>query len=345
MTVAETLTQDAPSQQPLESKAQDPPAAATTTSSSLDASPNAQKRKASSPGPNGDGDHERSASPKRQRRESETESARNGATSGRAPTSPTADRRQSASIEEKRRGKRLFGGLLSTLSQTNKSSSQQRRRPDAERRQQARVSQQKTKDDAHREARLAKLKATRQREQINWEERVLRTKHDHLTNTARFLQTESKPKIYYLPWELTSSQEALIKDQIRDVEELIEKETREFKQRKAQRLTALGVAPSKPDSEPVPPVSEPAPVPAPDSAGRESQIAPGDQAAEQPQSTTGKVDIDAASDNSSAHRDNPAKTTDGHVTDHASKAGLQQERENDDTEDVMVEGDEDTVIY
>jgi hypothetical protein len=150
---------------------------------------------------------------------------------------------------------------------------------------------------------------------------------------------------YYLPWELTSSQEALIKDQIRDAEELIEKETREFKQRKAQRLTALGVAPSKPDSEPVPPVSEPAPVPAPDSAGRESQTAPGDQAAEQPQSTTGKVDIDAASDNSSAHRDNPTKTTDGHVTDHASKAGLQQERENDDTEDVMVEGDEDTVIY
>ncbi|ETS83699.1 hypothetical protein PFICI_05575 [Pestalotiopsis fici W106-1] len=318
---------------------QDP---ATATAASLDASPTTQKRKASSPGPVGNGGHERSVSPKRQRRESESESIRNGA-NGRAATSPTTtDRRQSASIEEKRRGKRLFGGLLSTLSQTNKSSSQQRKRHDVERRQQARVSQQKTEDDAHREARLAKLKATRQREQIAWEERVLRTKHDHVTNTARFLQTESEPKIYYLPWELTSRQEALIKDQIRDADELVEKETREFKQRKAQRLTALGVPPSKPDSEHVP-VSEPAPVPAPDS-GPESQTASADPTAEPPTSIPGKVDIELVSDHST-HRDNPTETADGHVTDHASKAGLHQERDNDDTEDIIIKGDEDTVIY
>lgn len=150
--------QDAPAAQAADSKPDELP---------LDVSPAGQKRKASPSGP--DGDDDSSNSPKRIRRDSET--AGNG--SVRSPPAPAPlDRRQNASVEEKKRGKRLFGGLLSTLSQTNNSSSQ-KRRTEIERRQQARVSQQKAEDDKHREARLAKLKAARRQEQIEWEEQVV----------------------------------------------------------------------------------------------------------------------------------------------------------------------------
>ncbi|KAK6074426.1 pinin sdk mema domain protein [Seiridium cupressi] len=259
-------------------------------------SPKAQKRKAFSPGR--DGHDEGSKSPKRVRRDSIA--ARDGPV-----ISPSLDRRQSASVEEKKRGKRLFGGLLSTLSQTNKSSSQKKRH-EIERKQQARVSQQKAEDDKHREERLAKLKAVRRQEQIEWEERV-----------------------YYLPWELTEDQEDLIKDQIHDAEDLVEKETREFKQRKEQRLTALGVS-IKPTSE-----REPAP---------ESQPFPVEQTPEDAENTSGKVDTDALPVDPPQPHDT-AETTNGDASESTNKAGHQQDKEADENEDVMVEGDEDTVIY
>lgn len=156
----------------------------------VDASPTAQKRKAASPGPKShDGG---SKSPKRMRRDSE--STRDGSIRS-PPASASVDRRQSASVEEKKRGKRLFGGLLSTLSQTNNSS--QRRKQDGERRQQARASQQKAEGDKHREARLSKLKSLRKLEQIDWEERVVCgfvqymqwTQADHLYRCERNMTT------------------------------------------------------------------------------------------------------------------------------------------------------------
>ena len=87
----------------------------------------------------------------------------------------SAGRRPSASLEEKRRGKRLFGTFLNTLSQTNSStSSQQKRRQDIERRQHARVSQQRAEDDKQRQEKLAKLNAARKIEQVKFDERVVR---------------------------------------------------------------------------------------------------------------------------------------------------------------------------
>lgn len=132
-------------------------------------SPTARKRKASSSESNAE--DPTSHSPKRMRRGSEI--THNG--TARSPPAPISslDRRQSASVEEKKRGKRLFGGLLSTLSRTDNSSSQ-KRRSEVERRQQARASQQKAEDDKQNEARLAKLKAVRRREQVRWEEQVVR---------------------------------------------------------------------------------------------------------------------------------------------------------------------------
>ncbi|KAK8034840.1 hypothetical protein PG993_009835 [Apiospora rasikravindrae] len=212
-------------------------------------------------------------------------------------------------MEEKKRGKRLFGGLLNTLSQTT-TNSQQKRRQEIERRQQEKATQQRAEDSKHREAKLAKVREVRRREQINFEEQVMKTRHSHLVSTARYLRTKTEPHIYYLPWDLTQRQEDLIKDQIQDAEDLVNQETREFKQGREKRHGDPGVAEQK---HPTPPgdemVTEETSQPPPSS----DQQPRGDQ---QQQSTVG-----------------------------TSKAGGAHVKEADEAGDVMVVEGEDTVIY
>ncbi|KAI0603213.1 pinin/SDK/memA/ protein conserved region-domain-containing protein [Biscogniauxia sp. FL1348] len=262
---------------------------------------NMQKRKASSPSPTEDADPK---SPKRTRLDSDTTEVN---PSARLPTpkEPSIDRRESTIQEEKRRGKRLFGGLLSTLSQTT-TSSQQKRRQEIERRQQAKVHQQQAEDDKQREEKLAKLSAIRRVEQVKFDEQVMRTRHSNMRATARFLQTQSRPKIYYLPWKPTEKQEDTIKDQIRDVEDIINKEVLEFKQQKEQRLRSLGVAVKPPTPE------------AKETVGRPDNIEP-------------PTNI--------SHSDSTNRAPSHNIN----KVG--HEKESDRADDVMIEEDEDTVIY
>lgn len=74
--------------------------------------------------------------------------------------------------EEKKRGKRLFGGLLSTLSQTT-TNSQQKRRLEIEKKQQEKATKQKIEDDQRRTERLAKLARVRNAEQVRFDEQVV----------------------------------------------------------------------------------------------------------------------------------------------------------------------------
>jgi hypothetical protein len=83
-----------------------------------------------------------------------------------------ASGRRNFSQEEKKRGQRLFGGLLNTLSQTT-ASSLQKKRLEIERRQQDRVQQQRVEDDKHRAEKLSKLKHTRKVEQVKFDEQVV----------------------------------------------------------------------------------------------------------------------------------------------------------------------------
>lgn len=135
----------------------------------------AQKRKAVSPPPT---ENDVVVSPKRNK------VADGGATTKDAPdvssqipkdrgADRSADRRQSASQEERRRGKRLYGSLLNTLSQTT-TNSQQKRRQEIERRQQAKVSQQRVEDDKQRQEKLSRLNSARKVEQIKFDEQVVR---------------------------------------------------------------------------------------------------------------------------------------------------------------------------
>ncbi len=82
------------------------------------------------------------------------------------------DRHKGILQEERKRGQRLFGGLMSTLSQTD-SNSQHKRRLEIERRQQERAQQQKIEDDKRRAEKLARLTEIRKVEQIKFDEKAV----------------------------------------------------------------------------------------------------------------------------------------------------------------------------
>jgi hypothetical protein len=140
-------------------------------------------------------DSERSQAPSSKRRQSSTsedtskrprisyDASAGSPTALREPQSPigtrsrspeivkeaTSDRRKSSVQEERKRGQRLFGGLLSTLSQSTPNG-QQKRRLEIEKRQQERVKQQKLDDEVRKAEKLAKLKAVRKVEQVKFDE-------------------------------------------------------------------------------------------------------------------------------------------------------------------------------
>jgi hypothetical protein len=90
----------------------------------------------------------------------------------RQSAEPARDRRKASIQEERKRGQRLFGGLISTLSQTTPND-QQKRRQEIERRQQERVKHQKVVDEGKKKERLANLQVIRKTEQIKYDEQTV----------------------------------------------------------------------------------------------------------------------------------------------------------------------------
>ncbi len=128
----------------------------------------AQKRKASSPLP---AEKDPAVSPKRSKVDRDA-TERDTSRSTHALKDRSTDRRQSASQEERNRGRRLYGSLLNTLSQTT-TNSHQKRRQEIERRQQAKVTQQRAEDDKHSQEKLARLNIARKVEQVKFDEQVV----------------------------------------------------------------------------------------------------------------------------------------------------------------------------
>ncbi|KAJ4268579.1 hypothetical protein NW762_002644 [Fusarium torreyae] len=177
-------------------------------------------------------DHFREATNERPRRSS----SQNRRDSHGGSTGVDVDRRRFATQEEKKRGKRLFGGLLSTLSQTT-GNTQQKRRLEIERRQQERLQKQRVDDDKLREEKRARVTEVRKGEQVGFDEEVMRNKHSKILAMAQYLRTRSHPQIYYLPWKLTEAQEDEIDDQIRHAKMTIEREVEAFNKRREQHTS------------------------------------------------------------------------------------------------------------
>ena len=83
-------------------------------------------------------------------------------------TNPASTRRDAVDIDERKRGKRLFGGLLGTLSQ-NSSSTAQRRRVDIERKQREKLKAQKDEDEEVKRSRQEEIDAAKRTRQKIWD--------------------------------------------------------------------------------------------------------------------------------------------------------------------------------
>ncbi|OAA49980.1 pinin/SDK/memA domain protein [Beauveria brongniartii RCEF 3172] len=141
-----------------------------------------------------------------------------------------------ATQEDKRRGKRLFGGLMNTLNQ-GPSTIQQKRRQEIEKRQKERMQKQDAEDGQRRAERLAQLRAVRIREQIVFDEEV-----------------------YYLPWRCTDHEQDIIDGQRRKARELVQREESEFEKRRKWHIDRHGAAvkprpQSPPREQPRPPTA------------------------------------------------------------------------------------------
>lgn len=121
--------------------------------------------------------------------------------------------RKNPSQEEKKRGQRLFGGLLTTLSQTT-ANPQQKRRMEIQLRQKERASEQRAEDQRRRVEKQRKLDHARRLEQVEFDEQLvrsppvgwvleavltragqMRTRHANMLALARSLRTKSVPRL------------------------------------------------------------------------------------------------------------------------------------------------------
>ncbi|MCJ1400948.1 hypothetical protein MMC11_004159 [Xylographa trunciseda] len=149
-----------------------------------------------------------------------------GQTSSITASKQPPAREANVQVEERKRGKRLFGALLGTLAQSS-SSTAQRRRVDIEKKQQAKLKLQDEEYDEKKKLRLDALMEVRRREQVKYNKQSMQIRHSNLLATANFLQTKAEPKLYYKPWDLLQEDEARIKVQIEEAESTIERENRE----------------------------------------------------------------------------------------------------------------------
>ena len=76
--------------------------------------------------------------------------------------------------EERKRGRRLFGALLGTLSQSSSSSTAQKRRSDIEKKQQAKLKQQTEEADERKKEKLEALTKAREKEQRLYDKQSVR---------------------------------------------------------------------------------------------------------------------------------------------------------------------------
>ncbi|KAL9028019.1 MAG: hypothetical protein Q9196_003556 [Gyalolechia fulgens] len=164
---------------------------------------------------------------KRPRLDTESSPNRSETPHPTAASDRPADRRKSGQLEERKRGQRLFGALLGTLSQSS-SSTAQKRRTDIERKQQAKLRVQAEEYDEQKKQRLESLMALRRKEQKKYDKQSMHIRHSNMLAQAHFLQTKTEPRLYYLPWELLPSEDAKIKSQIKATETSIEQETEQL---------------------------------------------------------------------------------------------------------------------
>ncbi|KPI39390.1 uncharacterized protein AB675_5248 [Cyphellophora attinorum] len=121
--------------------------------------------------------------------------------------------RAASNTEEKKRGQRLFGGLLSTLSQKSPAFTTKptvhKRRDEIEQRQRDRLKRDDEERVEERRLKREELERVRRVEQKRWERESLGNKHAGMRARAGFLQTKAEPRESGLEEEIRTELAAL----------------------------------------------------------------------------------------------------------------------------------------
>ena len=150
-------------------------------------------------------------------------------------TSTTAAARRKAPADLAR-NRRLFGGLLSTLSASSApSTATHQRRLDIESRAAAKLALSSAAAESARSERAAELWATRQREQERWTEYEMRVRHERVRAVAGSLETRTRPVLYWRPYELRGEERERIERQRLDAEEMVQRELEDFERQRDQQ--------------------------------------------------------------------------------------------------------------
>lgn len=185
--------------------------------------------------------------------------------------------------------------------------------------------------------RLDRLNVARTKEQRRVDEASMRIKHENMKAIANFLTTSTEPKLYYKPWELLPEQDEQINRQREDTDALIDQELDDFDQvrQRWQKEDENGHTDQRNDastehvrdtSNDTTQAPETTPEPTPETAPIVEQ-AP-------------KSDIKATVINTPG--DAEAQETQEQAAEEAER---HRKDSIDDTGDIVVEADEDTVIY
>ncbi|CAK7208883.1 hypothetical protein SEUCBS140593_000306 [Sporothrix eucalyptigena] len=285
----------------------------------------------------------RDSTPPFQRRRSS--GGRGGGTRGPEPR----DIRRKADIsqEERKRGQRLFGGLFSNLGQPagrgrpglGASDARDGRMP-IDRRHDRSL---QTEEDRQKVAeRLAKFDRMRKIEQVKLDEMKMKTMHVNELVIAQSLCTTTKPVLYYRPRNLTEVQEQIIEDQVRSAKRRIEQEKNDFEKQKQTRLAALGVQYTPKTAAP----EAPGPDASEDAVNTDRPKQPSNENKDEQEDTD--MAPPSPQPNADAMVDEPAGNIQAEET--RSSLPVVEDRAGHDLRDdkdkgIMVEHEEDTVIY
>ncbi|KAK6008475.1 hypothetical protein QM012_000378 [Aureobasidium pullulans] len=250
---------------------------------------------------------------------------------------PARERRPVKPVDEKKRTQRLFGGLLGGLGQTRPANSQaaKRRAEQEERR------RQKEQELSERQTeRLELLNVARRKEQRKVDEASMRIKHESMKAMSNFLTTSTEPRLYFTPWELLPEQEDQINRQREDVDVQIDQELDDLDQvrQRWQSEDANGHANGH--------------------ANQQDTISTNEQDRSNGTNHAVVSTTEPANDQDQDAAADPEKiptSTNGIATEPieeeqsrkqaAEDADRQRKESIDDTGDIVVEADEDTVIY
>ncbi|KAL4780161.1 pinin/SDK/memA/ protein conserved region-domain-containing protein [Aspergillus varians] len=252
----------------------------------------------------------------------------------RKPSSPKAEtsntgRKRNGRDEERKRGQRLFGSLLGTLSQSSNSAAA-RRRADIERKQQEKLKLQDEEYGELKKKRREERFALRKKDQRLYEKETMHTRHANLLATAHFLKTRAEPVLYYKPWQVRAKEEELIRDQIQEAEATIAREVGEFDACNAQEEVQPEIEKqAQPEEAPEQPESD-----------KDAQGVQGNQ--------SGAQQDTVATENNHDKGPEEAKPESPSIPSNAVPASSSQEDVHRGAEDdggEVVEDNEDTVIY